>query len=136
MRNNPSSRNGSHLRTRLPRAIPRVIVGCVAMFVLAAATFFMRGPGYGGIAFLFVALFALISVTLPLDLVHIGKAHPLARRRMREPPAFGGWSEDEFAIWQTHLKGKDAAITILLPVVAAAIGAAVLAIEFQAVSPG
>jgi hypothetical protein len=51
-------------------------------------------------------------------------------------PSLRDWLHGEFDIWQTHIKGTDAAIAILLPLAAVSIGMTIFAILRHIVGGG
>jgi hypothetical protein len=83
-----------------------------------------------------VSLFVLVAVGLPTILWRIWRNHHA--RGAAQPARFADWAESEFVVWQGHLKGKEAAVLVLLPVAAVACGMTILAMiaHFAAVAAG
>ena len=93
------------------------IVGLALLLVLSAWGFSGNATG---LALTVVSLFVLVAVGIPAILWRIWRNHHA--RGIKHPARFAEWAEGQFVIWQGHLKGKEAAVLVLLPVAAVACG--------------
>jgi hypothetical protein len=108
----------------------------LALLLVLSAWGFSGGQGETGLALTVVSLFVLVAVGLPTILWRIWRNHHA--RGAAQPARFADWAESEFVVWQGHLKGKEAAVLVLLPVAAVACGMTILAMiaHFAAVAAG
>jgi hypothetical protein len=113
--------------------IYRIAIGLVVWFVLAAWVFFDRG-GPTGLPLAFVTVLLLIAVGLTLVLSRVWRNHPMPREPQLERLPFHDWRRGEFAVWGSRLRSMHAAIDILLPFVAAAVGMTAIGIVFAVVA--
>src|ERR1044071_10179363 len=113
---------------RLPPLIYVALVGFVAWMVLAAWGF--AGPGYADVALTVVTGFLALVVAIPFILWRVARANRDGSAEERSPD-FDDWSSGQFETWQDRVKGSNAAMEIILPIAAAAIGMTAFAIVFQ-----
>jgi hypothetical protein len=106
----------------------------LALLLVLSAWGFSRGQGGTGLALTVVSLFVLVAVGLPAILWRIWRNHHA--RGAAQPARFEDWAEGQFVVWQGHLRGKEAAVLVLLPVAAVACGMTILAViaHFAAVA--
>ena len=128
MSSNHQHRKNSASTDRLPPVVYLVLVGFVAWMVLAAWGF--AGPGYADVALTVVTGFLIVAIAIPLILWRVARANQDHSDDER-PPAFAEWSSGQFETWQDRLKGSSAAIEIILPIAAAAVGMTGFAIVFH-----
>ena len=107
-------------RPALSELHPYVYAAIAALalwFILSAWTF--ASDGYTDWLLVVVSAFILIFVALPFVLSRVTRddADDGAPRR-----TFRSWASREFDTWQYRLKGRDAAVEVLLPVAAIAFG--------------
>jgi hypothetical protein len=113
---------------RLPPLIYVTLVGLVAWMVLAAWGF--SGPGYADVALTVVTGLLIVVIAIPFVLWRVARANRDGAED--EPsPDFDDWASGQFETWQDRVKGSNAALEIILPVAAAAIGMTALAIVFH-----
>jgi hypothetical protein len=108
------------------------MIGLTCWFVAAAWGFF--DYSYAGLTLAVVTGFFLMAVLLPSILAHIWRKYVSseadqveARTPLRE------WMTTNFQTWQGRLKGSDAAIMVLLPFAAAALGLTAIMIVLHVV---
>jgi hypothetical protein len=101
--------------------IYKLILGLTALLVVASWTFI--GAGYGAFSFVVVTIFAAITTGLMLSLYRIWSHRPHGHAGK-----FHDWAHGEMELWQGRLKASDAAIMILLPIAAVAIGMVLFAV--------
>jgi hypothetical protein len=85
------------------------------------------GRGYSGLALTVVTLFILIATAIPLLLWRIWRNNA-ARQKDADPPSFAAWQARNFEICDGTLKGRDAAVQVLLPIAAVSLGMALFAV--------
>lgn len=124
---------------RLHPAIYGALVGFVAGWLLLTLTFFFGGTGsgrpYGGMIALIVAVFGAVVILLPWDIHHIGLMHPGRRNVDRSSGSLRAWLNKDFLIWDGHARGRDAAIMVLLPGIAAMVGGLAFVIVYHLEAP-
>lgn len=104
---------------RLHPAIYLTIVGLALVFLASAWTFAAPNKIYYLLAI--ITGFVLAAIGLPFQLWRVRRHGHDPRDSSLSPRTLSNWLRADFDIWQTRLKGKDAAVAILLPVAAAAI---------------
>jgi uncharacterized membrane protein HdeD (DUF308 family) len=114
------------------RLHPRVwatIVGLTLWLVVSAWLFFSTGA-YASVVLAVVTGFFIMAVGLTLILSRVGRSgqrHHAAR--------FHDWELGEFDTWQSHLGGREAALQVLLPIAAAALGMTLIGLAFTFATP-
>jgi hypothetical protein len=119
--------------THLHPAIYRSMLWLVLLLIAASWGFFIHGA-YAGLALAVVSGFLLIAVAIPWRLRRIARLHHGPNLRRRDPGSVSRWLARDFETWQYRLRGRDAAIMILLPIVAVAVGMTLFAIEYAIVT--
>ncbi|HWV52367.1 hypothetical protein [Pseudorhodoplanes sp.] len=108
---------------RFHPAIYLLVAGLVAVFVISAFDFGDRG--YVDYLLVVVSGFFVIAMGIPLLLwltwLHQTPAHDRAG-------SLRDWSRRDYETWQGPLKGREAALQILLPIGAVAVGMAAIGI--------
>jgi hypothetical protein len=112
---------------KLPPLIYLAIVGLVAWMALAAWGF--AGPGYADVALTVVTGFLVIVIAIPFILWRVSLAHDDVSDKTKI--GFRDWASGQFETWQERVKGSNAAVEIILPIAAAAIGMTAFAIVFH-----
>ncbi len=118
------------------RLHPRVYVLLVALALwFALAVWSFAGGGVTDYLLFIVSGFIFVAVALPLILSRVGHgndapdnetaADAVARRSLRD------WAALDFDTWAGRLSGTEAAVQILLPIGAAAIGMTAIGIVFR-----
>src|SRR5215207_5961232 len=113
--------------TRPHRLVYIAVVGLALWLVLSVWALFTGSDYYADYLFAVVSLFIFIAVALPSVLW-------LVRSRYRDAGfdrasgTFREWLARDFDTWQARLRGRDAAIEILLPIAAVAFGMTALGI--------
>ena len=123
-----SAPKNSSSTDRLPPLIYVALVGFVAWMVLAAWGF--AGPGYEDVALTVVTGFLTLVIAIPFILWRVARANRDGSEEERSPD-FDDWSSGQFETWQDRVKGSNAAMEIILPIAAAAIGMTAFAIVFH-----
>jgi hypothetical protein len=122
-----SDPKGSASTDKLPPLIYVAMVGLVAWMALAAWGF--AGPGYADVALTVVTGFLVMVIAIPFILWRVS----LARGDPSDDTTIGfrDWASGQFETWQERVKGTNAAVEIILPIAAAAIGMTAFAIVFH-----
>lgn len=118
-----------HHHSRSARLHPRiygVIIGLAAWLALSAWGF--SGSDDTGTDLTVVTGLVLMSIALPTILWLIGRKYRQPRDGKARRSSLHDWLFGDFEVWQTHIKGFDAAVGILLPIAAVAIGMTLFAI--------
>ena len=102
------------------------LIGTALLFALGAWSF--ASDRYTDYLLVIVTGFALIAVGLPVILSRVGGERLF---HARPTPSFREWARGEFDTWQDRVSGANAAIEILLPLSAIAIGMIAIGIVFQ-----
>jgi hypothetical protein len=107
------------------------VIGLSLWFVVWVWSFF----GAGVTDLLLFVVSGLISVVIALWLILSSVRRPteIANSNTNQPPPFHDWVCGDFDTEHGPLSSAHAAIIILLPIVAAAIGITIFGIEFQIV---
>jgi hypothetical protein len=105
------------------------VIGLTVWLVLSVWALFSRGT-YKGLTLSVITLFFLVLVGIPVILW-------LTWRRNTDPhdqhgyvAPFGEWSSRPFETWTGGISGREAAMQILLPIAAVAIGMTIFGLVF------
>jgi hypothetical protein len=109
----------------LHRSIYEVMVGLAAWLVFSVWLFFDKGST--GLPLAVVSIFVLISVMLPVVLWRI-RRHNRAAAEPGDGESFPAWLSGEFETWPGRVGARDAALEILLPIAAVALGMTLFAV--------
>src|SRR5262245_23430508 len=103
---------------------PKVYVAMAGLALwLVASVWAFSGEGYADWLLVVVSGFILAVVGLVFVLSQVGTHDPGAKRKEpSEPEKFQDWAGGEFSTWQDRVRGRNAAIEILLPLAAVAFG--------------
>jgi hypothetical protein len=113
---------------------PRVyaaLIGLSLWFVVWLWSFF--GAGVTNYLLFIVSGFIGVVIALWLILSSVRRPAEIANSNADQPPPFREWVRGDFDTEQGPLSSAHAAIIILLPILAAAIGMMVFGLEFQIV---
>jgi hypothetical protein len=122
-----SERKNTCSTDKLPLAVYAIVVCFVGWMAIAAWGF--SGPGYAELSLAVVTGLLIVAVAIPFVIWRVGRA--AAGDRPDDRIRFGEWKRRQFEIWQDRQKGISAAIEIVLPIAAAAIGMTAFAIVFH-----
>ena len=121
------SKTPPHVADRLHPLVWAALVGFVLWFAIALWSF--ATGGYVDWLLAVVTGFLAIAVALPMILSRVGRD---PKDHLHE--TFRDWAAGDFATWQDHPKGFNAAAEILLPIAAAAVGMTAIGIVFHYVA--
>lgn len=121
--NEPKLRHNRPVSDELHPVIYRALIGTAAWFAIAIWGF--SGGGYVDWLLAVVCGFALVAVAIPTILSRVGHD-----RRHRNRQRLRDWSAGDFATWTDHGRAANAAVEVLLPLGAIAVGMTAIAIVF------
>jgi hypothetical protein len=128
------------------RAVPvlkdfhRFVYGGLGLTVVwfALAVWGFSGKGDADYLLAIVSGFILMAAAIPCILWHVGRTQDTIDDRAHENDAVHGdrrsfreWASADFMTWQSRLKGGNAAVEALLPIVVAALGMTLFGIIFH-----
>lgn len=122
-------RSSSSTSDRLHPHVYTALAGTAVWFALAAWSF--ASDGYSEYLMVIVSAFAIVAVTIPYVLWRTGRRHGRGPDAGPDDRSFSDWASGEFATWQDRTKGANAAIEVLLPMTAIAIGMTAIGIVFM-----
>jgi hypothetical protein len=105
------------------------VVGLVAWFALMAWALFDRSSDVS-LSLTFVSVLFLVAVLLPWTLSLVWKKYQMPHERHSQPTSLRDWSAGDFEVWGARLHGTDAAIDVLLPLMAVSFGLMAIGIVF------
>jgi len=79
---------------------------------------------------MFVTVLFVVAVLLPWTLSLVWKKFQMPYERHPQPTSFHDWRAGDFAVWGARLRGSDAAIDVLLPLIAVSLGLTAIGIVF------
>lgn len=126
----------SHNKPVFDQLHPRIYglaAGLVAWFVISAWVLFDRG-GEVALPLGFVTLLLMMAVLLLWTLSRIWQRHRLPDDMHPQKTSFHDWRAGSFSVWGARLHGSQAAIDVLLPLMAVAFGLTAIGIVFAVVS--
>jgi hypothetical protein len=104
-------------------------VGLIAWFALMAWVLFDRSSDLS-LLLMFVTVLFAIAIALPWTLSLIWRKFQMPYERHPKPTSFHDWTEGDFAVWGARLRARDAAIDVLLPLVAVSLGLTAIGVVF------
>ena len=121
------------ITSRLHRRVFGLLIGLAAWFALAVWGF--AGVGETDYLLVIVSGFIFVVMALVLILSRVGRTHRPTNddsaKAGNKALSFYDWATSDFDTWQGRLSGMQAAIMILLPIAAAAIGMTAFAVAFH-----
>ena len=130
----PSPREGGRplerVSNRPHHVIYRVIAGLALWFVLSAWMFF-GSANHMELILAMVCVLFIMAIGVPYTLWRVGERAPRLETTDQPAESFATWTKSEFATWIGHQKSSTAAVEIMLPFAAVAIGITALGIVFD-----
>jgi hypothetical protein len=105
------------------------IVGLTIWLLLSVWVLFSRGS-YEGLTLSVITLFFTVLVGIPILLWLTWRRNAAPYEQSRIPAPFHEWSTNSFETWTGGLRGREAAIQILLPIAAVTIGMTIFGLVF------
>jgi hypothetical protein len=106
-----------------------IAIGLIAWFALMAWILFDRN-GDVSLPLTFVTVLFVVAIALPWTLSLVWRKSHRVQDGNSQPVSFHDWREGYFAVWDARLRGKDAAIDALLPLIAVSFGLTAIGIVF------
>ncbi len=122
-------RDNAPVHDELHPLVYRTMVGLTAWLVLSVWLLFNRGP-YVGLDLLVVTVFFPVFVAIPLLLAVTWQHNRADHEHNDAKIKFRVWATCEFSTWTGGLSGREAAMQILLPIAAVAIGMTIFGLVF------
>ncbi|HEY2135303.1 MAG TPA: hypothetical protein VGH49_05410 [Xanthobacteraceae bacterium] len=116
----------------------------LALWLVVSAWLFFGGPGYVTFLLAVVTGFFLMAAAIPFLLWRTWRknapqdaaGNPVSAEADDSNPAFSEWWWGEFDTWHGRVEGWDAAVEVLLPLGAAAVGMTVIGLVFHIIAAG
>lgn len=123
------SRPNHPVHDALHPVIYQTIVGLTVWLVLSVWLLFDRGQ-YVALNLAVITAFFLIVTAIPLLIALTWWRNVLPDEHDPPPQRFGEWIASDFSTWTGKLTGGEAAMQILLPIAAVAIGMTIFGLVF------
>jgi len=124
-----SIRRGQPSNDELHPLVYRSIIALTLWLVLSAWALFSRGT-YEGLTLSVITLFFLVLVGIPLILWLTWRHNTAPDARQNDVAPFAEWASRTFETWTGGVTGLEAAMQILLPIAAVAIGMTIFGLVF------
>lgn len=122
----------THRKPVFDRLHPRiygVAVGLIAWFALMAWVLFDRSSDVS-LLLTFVCVLFLVAVLVPWSMSLIWKKYGMPFEQHPQQTSFHDWQAGDFTVWGAKLHSKQAAIDVLLPLIAVSLGLTAIGIVF------
>lgn len=118
---------------RIHPVIYKTALGLTLWFVLVVWFLFGRGSGYQEFDLVMVSFVMIAAFAIPVALYTISGNFARTHMHRESPPAgsFRAWLGGDFRSWSAQTSASAAAVQILLPIAAAALGATLLGIALH-----
>ncbi len=127
MSSNSDSRKERPVTTELHPLVYAALIGFVSWLIIAVWGF-ARDP-YADYLLVVVSGFIALFVAIPATLwLMVQRQRASDQNGQHDREAFRDWAAGEFDTWQDRVKGANAAVEILLPIAALAIGMTAFAV--------
>ena len=104
-------------------------VGLIAWFALMAWVLFDRSSDVT-LSLMFVTVLFTVAIAVPWTLSLVSKKFRSPYEEHPKTTSFHDWTHGDFAVWGARLRARDAAIDVLLPLVAVSLGLTAIGIVF------
>jgi hypothetical protein len=114
----------AHNRPVFDRLHPRIwgaAAGLIAWFALMAWVLFDRS-GDVTLSLMFVTVLFVVAIAVPWTLSLVWRKFGRPYEEHPKPTSFHDWMDGDLAVWGARLRARDAAIDVLLPLVAVSFG--------------
>ena len=79
---------------------------------------------------MFVTVLFGVAIALPWTLSLVWRKFQMPYERHPKPTSFHDWTDGDLAVWGARLRARDAAIDVLLPLVAVSLGLTAIGVVF------
>jgi hypothetical protein len=114
----------AHNRPVFDQLHPRIwgaAAGLIAWFALMAWVLFDRS-GDVTLSLMFVTVLFVVAIAVPWTLSLVRRKFGRPYEEHPKPTSFHDWMDGDLAVWGARLRARDAAIDVLLPLVAVSFG--------------
>jgi hypothetical protein len=135
--NSGDNRRDRPVANDLHPVVYAALIGFVLWLIIAVWGF--ARDGLSDYLLVIVTGFIAIFVAIPATLLAMVRSHPDPEREDGQPAdreSFRSWAAGDFDIWQDRVKGSNAAVEVLLPIAAIAIGMTAFAVVVHFTLPG
>jgi hypothetical protein len=132
--NHESIRHNRPVTDHLHPFVYMTMAGLALWFIISVWGFAI--DGYTAYLLAIVSGFIFIVVALLFVLSRVGKKLHSSDVTSDHKDPFGHWASGEFVTWQDRVRGRHAAIEILLPLAAVAFGMTAFAVVFYVTAHG
>ncbi len=108
----------------------------LALWLVVSAWIAFDGQGYVSFLLVVVTGFFIIAAAIPYLLWRVWHNHSPDEASGDAKVAFSTWWSGELDTWQGRVEGWDAAVEILLPLGAAAVGMTAIGLVFRIIAAG
>jgi hypothetical protein len=122
----------AHNRPVFDQLHPRIwstAVGLIAWFALMAWVLFDRSSDVT-LLLMFVTVLFAVAIAVPWTLSLVWRKFQMPHERHPKPTSFHDWRDGDLVVWGARLRARDAAIDVLLPLVAVSLGLTAIGIVF------
>jgi hypothetical protein len=122
----------AHNRPVFDQLHPRIwsaAVGLIAWFALMAWILFDRSSDVT-LSLMFVTVLFAVAIAVPWTLSLVWRKFQMPHEGHPKPTSFHDWREGDLVVWGARLRARDAAIDVLLPLVAVSLGLTAIGIVF------
>lgn len=131
-----TTHSGTDKRTAFGDLHPLVYktVAALAIWFVLSAWILFGGKEYTDLIFAMVAVLMLMAIGIPFALWLVWRN--FAESGERRKSSFRDWTSGEFDVWTGRLSGAGAAVEVLLPIIAVAVGITLFGLVFQLTAHG
>ena len=122
----------SHNRPVFDELHPRIYgaaVGLIAWFALMAWVLFDRSSDVS-LMLMFVTVLFTVAIAVLWMISVVWKKFQRPYEEHLKPTSFHDWAHGDFVVWGARLRARDAAIDVLLPLVAVSFGLTAIGVVF------
>ena len=122
----------AHNRPVFDQLHPRIwstAVGLIAWFALMAWVLFDRSSDVT-LSLMFVTVLFAVAIAVPWTLSLVWRKFQMPHEMQPKPTSFNDWRDGDLVVWGARLRARDAAIDVLLPLVAVSLGLTAIGIVF------
>src|SRR5262249_45362890 len=119
---------GRPVSKRLHAGVYGTLIGLALWLIMSVWLF--AGGGVTDYLLFIVSGFIVVAVGLPFILSRVGRNGDAATSGVAQR-SFRDWAANDFDTWQGRLQGREAALQILLPIAAVAIGMTIFGVAFH-----
>ena len=124
--------HNKHVFDQLHPRIYGTAVGLIAWFALMAWALFDRSSDVS-LSLMFVTVLFAVAIALLWTLSLVWRKFQMPYEGHPKPTSFHDWTDGDFAVWGARIRASDAAIDVLLPLLAVSLGLTAIGVVFAIV---